>query len=329
MNKKSIFFLSALVLLLLCGCSRNEDEENEYLVYYKTAAGTSIYGVEYSPEAETFDDLMEELLTQFAADPENPGYESALPESVKIQGYERGIDALRIDFSENYYDLDNIDEVLLRAAVVKTIAQIPGVTNIMITVDSEQLTDAEGEPVPVMDADSFIDTREGGINSYQYATLTLYFPDEDGTKLVQEIRNVHYSSNMVLERVVVEQLMSDQVINPSADVLDVTIKDEICALDFSEEFIQKPAEAASTAETALYAVVNSICETADNVTGVKFTVDGREDDLFWGEISLDQTFYANPDLIETEASENTQTESAAPDKDESSKKAEEEQSEGM
>ncbi len=328
MNKKSIFFPAALVLLLLCGCSRDE-KETEYEVYYKNTAGTSIYAESYSPAAETFDDLMTELLTQFAENPESSAYVSALPESVQILGYKRGIDALRIDFSEDYYDLDNIDEVLLRAALVKTIAQIPGVSQIMITVDSEQLLDAEGKPVPAMDEDSFIDTREGGINSYQYAELTLYFPDSDGTKLLEETRNVHYSSNMVLERVIAEQLVSgpedsgrSPVLSSSAEVLDVSVRDEVCTVDFNEDFVQKPAEANSSAELALYAVVNSICGTADNVSGVRFTVDEEEDALFWGEISLDQTFYMNPDLIETEPGESAQTESKARTDDNSSEETE-------
>ena len=105
---------------------------------------------------------------------------SALQGNVSVEGYERGIDALRIDFSKEYYDLGNTEEVLLRAAVVKTFSQIPGVTKVMITVEKEQLCDAQGQPVPAMDADSFIDTKEGGINSYLYAKLALYFSNEDG-----------------------------------------------------------------------------------------------------------------------------------------------------
>ena len=45
------------------------------------------------------------------------------------------------------------------------------------------------------------------IYQYQYATLTLYFANEAGDHLVKETRRVPYSTNIPLERVVVEQLM--------------------------------------------------------------------------------------------------------------------------
>ena len=167
MKKKGIILLTLLVALLLGGCTKKADEENEYTVYYVNTEGTRLTEDRYMPAAATFDELMAELLDKLKQPPS--GEASALKSGVTVEGYERGIDVLRIDFSQSYYDLSNTDEVLLRAAIVKTFSQIPGVAKVMITVGSEQLRDAEGQPVPAMDASSFIDTKEGGINSYLYA----------------------------------------------------------------------------------------------------------------------------------------------------------------
>ena len=206
MKKTGILLLTLLAMLLLGGCTKKADEENEYTVYYVNTEGTSLTESKYTPTAATFDELMTELLDKLKQAPS--GQASAIKSGVAVEGYERGIDALRIDFSQSYYDLSNTDEVLLRAAIVKTFSQIPGVAKVMITIGSEQLRDAEGQPVPAMDASSFIDTKEGGINSYLYAKLSLYFPDASGKKLEQETRTLHYSSNMVLERVIIEQLIA-------------------------------------------------------------------------------------------------------------------------
>ncbi|MCD8338557.1 MAG: GerMN domain-containing protein [Lachnospiraceae bacterium] len=319
-KKRSLSFciLPVLIaaLLLLGGCEKKEDSIS-YTIYYKNSSGTSLYEVSYSPAAETFDEMMTELLAQMSTVPEDAVYTSVIPETVSYQGYERGIDALRIDFSGEYYEMDNITEVLLRAAVVKTVSQIPGVTKIMITVDSEQLVDANGEMVAAMDAESFIDTKNGGINSYQTTSLVLYFPNEDGTKLLKEVRNVDYSSNMVLVRVILEQLMAGSdylnrmaVINSSAEILDITTKNGTCTINFSEEFNQKPTENTPSAESALYAIVNSICETADDVDSVKIMIEGSSNVKFWDEIDLNEAFVLNESLIEVESLE-SETEAAA------------------
>ncbi|MCD8347814.1 MAG: GerMN domain-containing protein [Lachnospiraceae bacterium] len=323
MKKKRIFSFCTLsvviaALLLLGGCGKKDEDSTSYTIYYKNSSGTSLYEVNYSPAAETFDEMMTELMAQMSTVPEDAVYTSVLPETVSYQGYERGIDALRIDFSSEYYEMDNITEVLLRAAVVKTICQIPGVTKIILTVDAEQLVDANGELVAAMDAESFIDTKNGGINSYQTASLVLYFPNEDGTKLLKEVRNVDYSSNMVLVRVILEQLMAGSdyanrmaVMNASAEILDITTKDGICTISFSEEFNQPPTEKTPSAEAALYAIVNSICETADDVEGVKITIDGSSNVKFWDEIDLSEVFLLNESLIEVDSLESETEEAAA------------------
>lgn len=306
--KGKLCWLFVAAAIWLFGCGSNQEEESEYTVYYVNVAGTRLMEVDYSPSAQTFDEMMEELLGELAKSPS--GYVSALPEGVAVNGYERGIDALRIDFSKEYYSLNNIEEVLLRAAIVKTFSQIPGVTKVMITVDSEQLTDAEGEPVPAMDANSFIDTKEGGINSYQYAALSLYFANQEGDKIVREIRDLHYSSNMVLERVVVEQLLKGPensslkpVLGSNVKIQNVYIQKGICTVNFDAEVNKLPSESALDAEAALYAIVDSICETCEDINGVKFEIDGDSDVWFRDEIDLNQIFMMNQSIIEEEVIE--------------------------
>lgn len=311
-NRKNLFRLLvfAAVLVFVSGCAKQRREEGSYSVYYVNTEGTRLIEQKYKPGAQSFEEMMEELLGQLAAAP--PDYASALPDHVKINGYERGIDALRIDFSKEYYELTNTQEVLLRAAVVKTVCQIPGVTKIMITVDQQQLVDKLGNPVPAMDANTFIDTKEGGINSYQYTKLTLFFADADGTGLIEEERSLHYSSNMVLERVIVEQLIEGPkehgnrpLFTSDVKIENIYTQNNICTITFNDAVNKAPSEDPPEAETALYAVVNSICETSDKIEGVRFQIAGNDEAMFRGKIDLNQVFvpdrsYIEMDEIETE-----------------------------
>lgn len=319
MKKKGIILLTLLAALLLGGCTKKADEENEYTVYYVNTEGTRLTEDRYMPVAATFDELMAELLDKLKQPPS--GEASALKSGVTVEGYERGIDVLRIDFSQSYYDLSNTDEVLLWAAIVKTFSQIPGVAKVMITVGSEQLRDAEGQPVPAMDASSFIDTKEGGINSYLYAKLSLYFPDASGKKLEQETRALHYSSNMVLERVIIEQLIAGSeekgrqaIFSDEVKIQNMYIKNGVCTVSFDAEANRTPTDSTVTPEAALYAVVNSICATCDDITGVQFEIEGDASVRFRDEVELDQEFsmnrsYLPDDETGTAQEETVQTES--------------------
>ncbi len=307
MRKKwNLFWLVAVVMLMLGGCGSRREEKG-YTVYYTDTTGSKLMDVPYNPAAETFDEMMKELLGQLANAPS--GYISVFPSDVTVKGYERGIDALRIDFSKEYYELDNIGEILLRAAVIKTISQIPGVTKIMITVEGQQLVDTDGKPVPAMDAASFIDTKEGGINSYQYATLTCYFSDTAGEKLVAETREVHYSSNMMLERVVMEQLIrgpenagASAVVSGSAKILSVSVNNGICTINLDSEFNKAPSESTVRPEVALYAVANSICGACETISGVKFEINGKDDVKYRDQVEIDHVFMPDMQFAKNEDS---------------------------
>lgn len=300
----SLFLILVCCILALAGCSQQEEEnEDEYTIYYVNMEETKLVESSYVPVSETFDGIMEELQQQLQEPP--AGVSSALTGDVKIQGYQRGIDALRVDFSSEYYDLTNTEEVLLRAAAVKTFVQVPGVIKVMITVEGEQLTDLDGQPVPGMDGDSFIDTREGGINSYQDASLSLYFARKDGQELKREMRSIHYSSNMILSRVVVEQLIAgpqgrelSPVLAENTEIENIHIQYGICTVYFSEAANQAPAESQVSAEAALYAIVNSICDTCDDIQGVRIVVDSGAIDTFRDQVDLDQTFAMNRAVIQ-------------------------------
>lgn len=302
-TKLLLLAVLAAVLMLSAGCTKGQKEEGGYKVYYVNDAGTRLMEEAYTPGAQTFEEMMEELLGQLSKPPS--GYRSALPDKVKINGFERGIDALRIDFSGEYYDLSNTEEVLLRAAVVKTVSQIPGVTKIMITVDQQQLVDAQGKPVPAMDANTFIDTKEGGINSYQYTKLMLYFADKEKDQLVKEVRRLHYSSNMVLERVIVEQLIAGPeesglrpLFTSDVKIENIYTQKNICTITLNDAANKAPSENPPDPETVLYAVVNSICETSDKIEGVRIQIAGDADAKFRGKIDLDQVFVADRSYIE-------------------------------
>ena len=118
-KKYVLFFLLLALCLSGCGMSSNKKDSRIFTIYYTNLSGTRLEEKNYTPKSDTFDGILEELLYEY----EYPGYgdvASALPTGVSIDGYTMGVDDLQVDFSATYLGLSNVQEVLLRASLVKT-----------------------------------------------------------------------------------------------------------------------------------------------------------------------------------------------------------------
>lgn len=315
-----------LLLILAClgltACSQETEESGGYSVYYINETEDQLTEQEYAPQATGGEALIQELL-DCMRNPTVVTVKSAIPTQIEISAMQLQDGHLTLDFNSAYKELDNVTEVLLRAAVVQTLIQVPEVEDVRFTAGGEMLYDISGTEIGTMNEETFIDAKGEGINSYQYAALTLYFSDASGEKLVREMRNVHYSSNNSLEKVVVEQLLSgpvntklSPVLNGNAKILETSIQGNTCILNFDEAFNQAPANSPATPQTSIYALVNSICDVCD-VSKVEIQIEGSTQEVYRDEVGLDQQFRRRAELIEpvteTETESDTQTQEEAVD----------------
>lgn len=309
MKKGILGILLCALLCLLTGCQDAGKGSTDYQVYYINSAGTKLTEELVTPAADTPKTITEELLERMVNPSVGNDYAAALPESVVIQKCHIGDKQIFLDFSKEYYELDPVREILVRAAYVKTLVQVPQVESIVITVDEEALVDQAGETVGALKADSFIDAKGDAINSYQYASLSLYFPSTEGNQIVREMRNVHYSSNTTLEKVVVEQLIKGpvnsklQAIAPAGTkILGVSVLDGICTVNFDNTFNQVPEGSSVTPEAAVYAIVNALYDVC-HVEGVVIQIEGISEIAFREAFNLNETLVRNPDIIQPVAAE--------------------------
>lgn len=302
--KKTIWVLFAvLMLILLTGCSKKTESTSGYQVYYTNADATKFLTETYVPQKTSAAEVAWELLTKMqrpTTATEQPY--SLIPDGVTIDGAELTDGQFTVTFSSSYSNLDFTHEMLLRAGVVKTLTQISEIKNVVFHVGSDVLRDASGDPVGTMTAAQFL-TDPVGINSYQYASLTLYFGSEDGDKIVRETRNVHYSSNTSLEKVVMEQLLKGPMgghtlvtIPEDTTVLGITVDGKECTLNLSESFLNAPS-ADVTPEVTVYSIVNSLCDVL-GVEEVQLQIEGSSDVTYRDTLSLAGFFHRNSDLIE-------------------------------
>lgn len=302
--RKIMYCLLALLLTAgLCGCGQKFADSTDCYVYYTNDERSKLTRTSASLQTEDSYQAVGELLEKMRTLSDEDHY-SVFPQEVEILNYALTDGQLTVTFSEVYRQMDNVTEILLRAAVVRTVSQIESVRTVVFHIGDDVLRNQEGEPVGAMMNSQFINNPVG-INSYQYAALSLYFANADGTKIVKEMRNVHYSSNTTLEKVVLEQLQKGPmgesllpVLPSGTKVLNVTIDQKMCTINFSNEFLNGTLEKKVLPEVTVYSIVNSLCDML-NVDRVQFQVDGESDILYAGTLSLNGPFHRNSDIIET------------------------------
>ncbi len=301
-----LFFAAVLIMGLLlctaCGDRRAAQDGALYKIYYVNNEETKIVEREYVSGTTDSELLFAEFLDQLAHISEKMEYETLLDKEISVVGHTLDNGLLTLDFDESYHNLRGTREILVRASIVRTMTQLPGVERIAFTVMGEQLMDASGAAVGVMAADTFIENAGNEINAYEKVDLKLYFANETGDSLVEENRrNVVYNSNISLEKLVVEKLVQGPMtqgayptINPTTKIVSVTVKDGTCYVNLSNEFLSQPYNVAS--DVTIYSITNSLVELS-NVNRVQISVNGETNISYRENMSLNNVFERNLDIL--------------------------------
>ena len=229
---KPIRFLSVLmiVLVLCCGCQRtvNPEQKGNITLYQMADDGSKLQSSEYEIQADQEDNVavIQELLDCFK-------------KCVAIDNFQLKEKQLTITFLSSYYNQDKIDEVLNRAAIVKTLCQLSSVEYVEFYVGDNPLV-IDGETVGIMSKLSFLDSV-GGEGYTQEKYVTLYFSSNDGTKMQEITTKLTHDMTVPLARLLIEQLLKGPNEISDANTSDVrdtipagtklnslTIRDHVC-----------------------------------------------------------------------------------------------------
>lgn len=301
MKEKYWCILVCVCILLLTACGREEKAgENAFQVYYVSKSATKVEMHTHEMEADTPEGQLEELIECLATNPQKLEYQAPFSMGFDVLGVKLEEGRVQIDVSAAYSQLPVTTEVLVRAAIVRTLTQIEGITMVLMTVEGNPLYDAGGNMVNWMSANQFIDNDGNEINTYELARIRLYFAGESGTELIGAYREKRYSTNMSLERFVVEELIagpSGQVaglypsINPNTKILSVMTRDGVCYVNLDENFLTVVNNVST--DVSIYSIVNSLIELS-NINRVQILVNGEVPSSFPA-----SSFERNLDIVVT------------------------------
>lgn len=308
--KYGIFLLSAVFCLsfFLTGCGKKKDSDYKgYYIYCLDANETKVTSVNYTPKNNDTDKLIRELIKRMEKEPKDISMKKAIPDNVKLDDYilsEQG--DLSLYWTASYGNYTGVSEILRRAAIVKTLCQIPAVNNIQFYVAGQPLTDSNMNAIGFMTADTFIDNT--GETAYtQTATLNMYYSNQEGTGLIKIPVEIIYDATIPLEQLAMEQLIKGpdtieenndkkmrKTIPEGTKINKISVKENTCYLDLSSEFLEKRSDISD--EVAIYSVVNTLIELS-NINKVQFSIDGEQVLLFDDRVSFGEPFEVNLDIV--------------------------------
>lgn len=292
-------------VLLMTGCSHAEQKGTAVDISYLNKKETKLVAETHYLESTDTKDMIVEVLTLLCSVPDNKELKATLTSGINIITYSYDGEQVIVSLGEKYKELSGTTEVLTRAALVRSLTNIPDVNYVMLTVNGESLTDLSGNAIGAMTADMFVNNAGTQVEKVESkVTLRLYFANETGDGLVAVNRELTHNadlSNVSMEKLVVEQLISGPAsdetfptVSPDTKLVNITVKDGVCYLTFDSAMLTAVDNV--TTDVTIYSIVNSLVELS-NINKVQISIDGNKDGKFRDKYEASTIFERNLSLV--------------------------------
>lgn len=308
-GKKVLCILCTVILVFgMTGCGEKTDKQlMSYQVFYINSDGSGLTGKTYQLKDAKQDlvSVIKELIIRLQT-PQEESLKSPIDEGIQVVDYQIKENQLSVYFSAGYNNKSGLDEILSRAAIVKTLCQIQEIEYVEFYVEDQPLM-LSGNAVGLMSQESFVDELNPQDQKQSKETV-LYFANKQGNRLKKITTDITYNAVEPIARLLVEQLIAGvssiqnidetklQSAVPSKTILNnLTIRDNICYLDLSRDFEQQDPNVSS--EVIVYSIVDTLCELPE-VTKVQFSVDGEQKEKYGDLEGFNKPLERNLDLLE-------------------------------
>ena len=219
---------------------------------------------------------------------------------------------IELNFSgalRNYLAFSGIDEWELVGSVALTLSSfVPELDAVRICIDSIPITHCIIGEREYKFEDGLI--RRSDFDAFIGSIVTLHIPQSDGS-----LESVQRATSMVraqsplslLCALFDDILMLDNSIEVfpvdvyAEDILGIALEDGVASVNLSANFYRRCQSLSEETERSLvYAIVNTLCEL-DDVTGVRFYIEGYSAETLAGSIYLKGILMPNPGMVRRES----------------------------
>lgn len=293
--KKAISLLLTIVMItaLLFGC---DAKKTQLSIYFRNAQSNELSEEKRSVKADEKAgaiELAKLAVAQLISGPQNEKNAAVIDSEAKLLSLVVNDSVATVNFSKHFSQKKGVDALILRFALINTLCSIDGIDGIVIQVEGKPIvSENTGKEYGVLSISDI------ALNTEDNTTINLYFPDKNGEGLRLEKRTVNVQQTLSLEKTVVSELIKgpeNKELAPSVPegtkLLNIETKDNVCYVNFSNEFRSKTSSGSAATTMTLYSVVNSLC-ALKNVSSVQILING-ETGVEFGNFVLDIPYEAN------------------------------------
>ena len=129
--------------------------------------------------------------------------------------------------------------------------------------------------------------------------------------MVQEVREVHYSSNISMEKLVMEYLLegpesdnAQSAIPEKTKLVSVSVLDGVCYVNLDESFMNQNYSIEEP--VVIYSIVNSLSEIS-TISKVQISVNGDTSGVYRDSFPLDELYERNLDYVKETKDQNVKS----------------------
>ena len=299
MLKRFVAVLTVLSIIFgLAACSADDEkaDKDKLSVYYINSQSYE-NGGDY---IEAFDyylteneDRVNNALDYLSQPPEGSSLETSLIKGTRIYSYELENSTIDVTLSPAYLLLTELEKAAVKCCLTLTLCGINEVEYVNIYVDEKLIEENLDARMMIID-----DTDTNELEK----RIRLYFPDDNNYYLQTEYRVLTVVKDILIEEYVIEELIKSTETEDGRSsvplgtrLLSVELKNGVCVVDFSREFVENRPDTASGQRLTVYSIVNSLVGLG-NIEGVKFLVEGEAAGGY-EYIDINDTFTAFEDIV--------------------------------
>lgn len=277
--------------------------ESTWGVYQLNRIGNKLQKTACEFDHSNAEKLIESCIDRLSQTPDDETLKAVLTDKI---GYERFVydpvtKTVTLYFDKSYQKMEKAEELLTRAAIVKTLSQFTDeIQSVSFVVNNKPMRDENGE-VLRMRSNDFVDNIGDSAEYVCENYVTLYYMADNGVLLDSEEVLVRYVSKINLETAILNSLIAGPisknlypVLSEKLKINSVSVKENICYVDVNEEFLN-PVNKVDYKLT-VYSVVNSITQNT-GAEKVQFLINGEIYTEPVGEFKIDGLFEPNGDIV--------------------------------
>lgn len=281
MRKKRMICALLMLVFLLTGCVKSQEEKWELRLFYPApeyeAGGDVLHSqaVDWSQqEGKEAAEQVRQVVSLLLNKDGSMDFPSPLPQGTELLRCSVSGGIATLDFSAAYRRLSGFDLTVANYCITLSASQIPSVRWIQLLVEGQPLPTRESEYLTT--GDVLLTSSEDVVKT---VPVTLYFPDAEGVLQPERRELLIYEGENRPLRVTEALLEGSQeealqkLLPEGVEVAGAWMDGDICCLNFSFASYRKLCEAEVDQALVARGLVQSLCSLSE-VQRVQFLVDG-------------------------------------------------------